>query len=64
MSEKKTIVKLKATDGKKHEREFLIEQANKLLKMPKSKWELSDENFTYNGIEIAKKEQATTTTKK
>jgi len=55
MSEvKKVIVKLKATDGKKVERDFPIDQANKLLKLPKSKWELIDKNFVFNGIEIAK----------
>ena len=40
---------------KSKERQFEIGLANKLLKMKKSAWELSDSNFVFNGTEIAKK---------
>jgi len=53
----KTFVKLKAKDQKKEAKpvEFEIGQANKLLKLSNSQWELSDDKFQWNGIEIAKK---------
>lgn len=55
MSEKKTFVKLKATDSKKEKiQSFEIGVANKLLKLPNSKWKLEDKAFKWNGIEIAK----------
>lgn len=54
MSVKKEMVKLKSIDTKPIEREFPISQANKLLQMQKPQWVLSDSNYTFNGIEIAK----------
>lgn len=33
---------------------FPISQANRLLKMNNSQWELKDEKFIWNGTEIAK----------
>lgn len=33
---------------------FPISQANTLLSLRNSQWELSDEKFTWNGTEIAK----------
>lgn len=41
-------------DGKPKTKSFEIGQANKLLKMKKSAWELNDPKFTFNGTEIAK----------
>ena len=42
-------------DAKPKERKFEIKQANALLKIKKSGWELSDDKFQFNGKEIAKK---------
>lgn len=42
-------------DVKSKKREFPIEQANKLLSLPKSAWKLDDSKFEWNGTEIAKK---------
>ncbi len=56
MAEKKTFVNLKQKDGGKGpkiQRKFEIGQANKLLSLSKSQWELNDENFKWNGSEIA-----------
>ena len=56
MAEKKTFVNLKQKDGTKGpkiQRKFEIGQANKLLSLSKSQWELNDENFKWNGREIA-----------
>jgi hypothetical protein len=49
-------VKLKAKDGKKDAKpvEFSIGQANKLLKLPNTQWELDDKAYKWNGTEIAK----------
>lgn len=56
MSVKKTFVNLKQKDGSKGpktERKFEISQANKLLSLTNSQWILNDENFKWNGKEIA-----------
>ena len=56
MSEvKKTFVTLKVKGEKGREQKFEIAQANALLKIKNSQWELKDEKFTYNGTEIAPK---------
>lgn len=56
---KAVMVKLKSKpsgkDVKSKLRSFEISRANKLLSMKKSAWELSDDNFRFNGTEIAKK---------
>lgn len=39
--------------GKSKEQKFPIDQANKMLKIKKSAWELSDKDYIFNGIEIA-----------
>lgn len=56
MSEK-TEVSLIKIDAEKDTkpRKFPIEQANKLLSLPKTAWKLDDKNFEWNGNEIAKK---------
>ena len=57
MSEvKKTFVTLKVKGEKGKTQEFEIAQANALLKIKNSQWELKDEKFTYNGTEIAPKQ--------
>lgn len=49
-------VKLKAKDVKDAKpKEFTIDHANKLLKLPNTQWELADDKFNWNGTEIAKK---------
>lgn len=49
-------VKLKAKDVKDAKpKEFGIDHANKLLKLPNTQWELADDKFAWNGTEIAKK---------
>lgn len=52
----KQIVKLKAKDGKKDAKpvEFSMTQANNLLKLPNTQWELDDKAYKWNGTEIAK----------
>lgn len=56
MSIKKTFVALKAKDVKDATpQKFEIDQANKLLKLPNSQFELDDPKFVWNGIEISKK---------
>ena len=52
---KKVVVTLATKEDKARKREFPIEQANKLLKMPKPAWKLDDSKFEWNGSEIAKK---------
>lgn len=56
---KAVMVKLRSKpsgkDAKAKTRSFEIDQANKLLKVKKSAWELADEKFQFNGSEIAKK---------
>lgn len=42
-------------DSKAKSRQFEISQANKLLTIKKSAWELDDDKFQFNGTEIAKK---------
>jgi len=52
---KKEVVILKPKDTKDGKlKEFGIDQANKLLKLPNSQWELKDEKFKWNGTELAK----------
>lgn len=51
-------VTLRPTDvaeGKAQNRSFPIDQANALLKVKNSKWELADDAYFHNGSEIAKK---------
>ena len=51
------MVKLKTKKNKKgesKERSFEISQANELLKLRKTQWELADKGFKWNGSEIAK----------
>jgi hypothetical protein len=49
-------VKLKKKNGKENDgREFPIAQANTLLKLPNSQWEIGDNKYQWNGTEIAKK---------
>jgi hypothetical protein len=51
----KLVVKLKAKDQKNGKTtEFEIQQANKLLSLNNSQWELEDKLFKWNGTEIAK----------
>lgn len=45
----------KNKDAKEYEKTFPIARANALLKLPNSKWELSDKNYTWNGKEIEPK---------
>lgn len=53
---KNTKVSLKAKDSKKAKKgKFFIDQANKMLSLSNSKWELDDDRFKWNGSEIAKK---------
>lgn len=51
----KLTTKPKGKDAKPATKEFSIEQANKMLKFPKSAWKLDDPNFKWNGEEIAPK---------
>lgn len=60
-------VKLKTKsvgDSKSKNQEFTLDQANKLLKLPNTRWELSDENFNWNGSEIAPNATTSTATTK
>ena len=41
-------------DGKTVSRKFTIDQANKLLKMKKPQWKLTDKGFKVSGGEIVK----------
>jgi len=53
---KKHQVGLIAKDTKEPKvQKFEIDQANKLLKLPNSRFELADDEFDWNGIEISKK---------
>lgn len=54
-AEKQVFVELSTKEEKARKRKFEIQQANKLLNLPKSQWKLADDKFTYNGTEIAKK---------
>ena len=48
-------LKTKALKGRKSkEQKVSIGQANIMLKMRKSQWELADKSFKWNGTEIAK----------
>lgn len=51
----KTLVTLKAKDVKSRTKQFGIDHANKILKLSNSQWELNDDNFEWNGTELAKK---------
>lgn len=53
--EKIVMVELSTKDEKTKKREFELSIANKLLKLPKSQWKLTDKDFQWNGSEIAKK---------
>lgn len=47
-------LKTKSRKGRKSKtQKFPISQANKLLKLSNTEWELSDEGFKWNGKEIA-----------
>lgn len=60
----KTFVSLKPTDVENpQERSFEISRANVILRMNKSNWELSDDGFTWNGIDIVKVKKASKETK-
>lgn len=49
-------VKLKAKDVTENgEKTFSLAVANKLLSLPGSQWELSDEAYTWNGKDLAVK---------
>ena len=40
---------------KQKSRPFEISVANKMLQLRNSQWELKDDKYTFNGVEIAKK---------
>lgn len=54
---KATMVGLKSKDRQKNQvsQKFEITQANRLLSLQNTQWELSDANFEWNGTEIVKK---------
>lgn len=57
MSEVIAKVNLKQKDGgkgPKKEQKFPIDQANKLLSLKKTQWQLSDDRYKWNGTELAK----------
>lgn len=58
MSDSKTAkaekVTLKSKSKKSVSRQFGTKQANALLKLPNSQWELDDKNYQFNGTELAK----------
>lgn len=47
-------VVLKAKGEKGKDRKFPIGQANKILSLSNSQWELNDKGFSWNGKEIVK----------
>ena len=50
-------VKLKTKarkDYKSKSQTFDVEHANRILKLPKSQWQLDDKNWKWNGQELAK----------
>lgn len=53
--DKNERVTLKVKDDPKREQSFPIAQANAILNLRNSQWELSDSKFKHNGKEIAKK---------
>lgn len=50
-----TPVTLKAKGEKGKERTFDIKQANSLLKLHNTQWELNDAAYEHNGTELVKK---------
>lgn len=49
------VVTLKAKDAEKNRtREFGLDQANKLLRLKNTQWELADKGYKWNGSELAK----------
>lgn len=50
----KVTLKTKELKGRKEKKQtFPIGQANAILKMRKSQWQLADDKFHWNGTEIA-----------
>ncbi len=50
----KQLVTLKHKGAEIKDR-FGEEQALRILKLPKSAWELADENYSFDGVELQKK---------
>lgn len=59
MAQEKQLVTLTAKDAKDgNKQSFEVSQANKLLKMNRSQFQLADKNWSWNGIELAKAKDA------
>ena len=49
------VVTLKTKNADKpRKKSFPLEQANKLIKLKNSQWELDDKGYKFNGTELAK----------
>ncbi|MCB5972662.1 hypothetical protein LIT13_06700 [Flavobacterium psychrophilum] len=52
---KKQVVNLKTKGDKSRKQEFELNQALRLLSLKNSQWELADEKYIFNGVDLAKK---------